>query len=401
MSKPVIPTLQDTTNPRDRDVNVAIKRLHDYTGQLEHQIAVLNDKADQNAKAIVASDTAAAKTTTEIRAGLANVATAFNPGTAQPPTVPATTGNFPVNTNLATAQPAGIPARPNLRWFRGNMCGIRVPGLPAVPGGATDPTLFLSWFYDRYNPADRATIRAAYVAQGYTHIHLSWCDSRVFGTTQAQYVAFAQELAAAGLYVGHFFCGKDQDTGKSNATIMADITPVIAALQAAAGGVIPWCCVGWELSLWRTPTEVQDLINQISALVVPASNLYVHFQEGYLSFPQPGMPNSSFWNPNVGKLMGVLYQKALPQDNGLFQSSIGDCLTRFAGNDGFVNNGGFGHPFDFVTYEVTASFQFAGSMTQTQGDAVGQAGIYSPTKSGPGPTVANVMGYGNGCSGNP
>jgi hypothetical protein len=405
MPKPVLPTLVDTGNPRDRDVNQAIRRLADHGGDLEQQIAALNAKADANAKAIVKTAADAQAAATQISAGLVPVLNApVNPGTATPPTVPATTGNFPVNISLPLAQPTGIPARPNLRWFRGNMCGLRVPGITAVPGGAADPSLFLSWFYDRYSPADRATIRAAYVAQGYTHIHLSWCDSRVFGTTQAQYVTFAQELAAAGLYVGHFFCGKDQDSGKSNADIMTDITPLIGLLQAAA--VIPWCCVGWELSLWRSPmvadpTSVQGLVNSIAALVVPGSNLYVHFQEGYLSFPEPGHPNADFWNPNVGKLTGILYQKALPQDNGLFQSTIGDCLTRFAGNDSFSNTSGFGHPWDFVTYEVTASFQFAGSMTQAQGDAVGLAGVYAPFKTGPGPTTAVVMGYGNGCTGNP
>lgn len=398
MPRPPLPTLVDNVHG-SREVIQAIKRLDGYGGDLEARLLTLEGRIAAT-NAAVATNTANAQVRAiTAQAGITNATTSFNPGTATAPsTVP---GVFAVNTNLALAQPGGIPARPNLRWFRANMCGLRIPGLPPVSGGAADPTLFLTWFYDRYGPADRATIRAAYVAAGLTHFHLSWCDSRVFGTSIATYVSLAQELAAAGLYVGHFWCGKDQDTGKSNATIMADITPVITALQAA-GGVLPWCSVGWELSLWRTPTEVQDLIDQIAVLVAPpACNLYVHFQEGYLSFPQPGMNNASFWNPNVGKLTGCLYQKALAQDNGLFQSTIDDCLDRFAGNDGFVNDSGFGHPFDFVAYEVTASFQFAGSLTLAQGDAVGLAGIYAPARTGPGPTTAVVMGYGNGATGSP
>lgn len=402
MPKPVLPTLTDDVHGT-REVIQAIKRLETYGGDLDAKLLHLEDRIESTNLAVAANAAKAHAAAIALQAGITDAITAFNPGTATAPTT--TPGTFAVNTTLAVAQPGGIPATPNLRWFRGNMCGLRIPGLPPVSGGAADPELFLTWFYDRYSPADRATIRAAYVAAGYTHFHLSWCDSRVFGTSIATYVALAQELAAAGLYVGHFWCGKDQDTGKTNAAIMADITPVITALQAA-GGVLPWCSVGWELSLWRSPIPAdpdscQGLIDAIAALVVPWCNLYVHFQEGYLSFPQPGDTNAQFWNPNVGKLTGCLYQKALPQDNGLFQSTLGDCLERFAGNDGFVTNSGFGHPFDLVTYEVTASYQFAGSLTRAQGDAVGLAGIYAPARTGPGPTTAVVMGYGNGATGSP
>lgn len=396
---PIIPTLVDGVHGT-REVVQAIKRLEAYSGSLEGKLKDLEGRIDAQGTAIDAAAVAATQQAIALSAGLTNAAGSFNPSTT-PPSAPPPPPVGPVNTDMALAQPGGIPAAPNLRWFRANLCGLRVPGLPPVPGGAADPELFLTWFYDRYSPADRATILAAYVAAGLTHFHLSWCDSRVYGTSIATYVTLAQEIAAAGLYVGHFWCGKDQDTGKSNADIIADITPVIVALQAA-GGVLPWCSVGWELSLWRTPTEVQDLIDQIAILVAPpACNLYVHFQEGYLSFPQPGMDNASFWNPNVGKLTGVLYQKSLPQDNATFQDSVMDCLERFAGNDGFVTDSGFGHPFDFVAYEITASYQFAGSLTLAQGDAVGLVGIQSPAQTGPGPTTAVVQGYGNGCTGSP
>lgn len=314
------------------------------------------------------------------------------PGNPEPP--PPSPGT--INTDITLAQPGGIPPAPNLRWFRGNMCGIRVAGLPAI-AGVPDPTLVLTWLYHAYtNPADRQSILANYVGHGYTHFHLSWPDARAFGVSPAQYVGLAQEISGAGLYCGHFWTSKDEDTGKDVATIMADVTPVMQACQAA--GVIPWSSVGWELSLWRTATEVQQLIDAMAAVLVPGTNLYVHFQEDYIAFQQAGGVTADFWNIQVGKLTGVLHQKRISDDNALYQARIVDGLQRFAGNDGFVNDSGFGHPFDYVTFEVSAASQFGDGMSESVGDSIGLAGILAPAQSGPAGTVA-VMGYGNGCTG--
>jgi hypothetical protein len=315
------------------------------------------------------------------------------PTPPDPPTVPPTDPGG-TNTNLTIAQPAGVPASPNLRWFRGNLCGVRVPGLPSVSGGAADPSLVLSWFYDRYNATDRAAIRAAFHAHGYTHFKLSWPDSRDFGTSEAAYVVFAQELAADGFYVGHFLSSKDYDPANP-ATILAGLATLLPALQGAA--VIPWASVGWELSLWLDPTQVQTLVDGVAAVLVPGTNLYVHFQQDYIAFQQPGGVTADFWNLNVGKLTGLLHQKELTQGNALYQARIDDGLSRFAGNFLFATDSGFGHPFDYVTYEVSAADQFSGSLTQAQGDAIGKVGAFAPAQSGPAGTVA-VQGFGNGAT---
>src|SRR5258707_9023079 len=87
-----------------------------------------------------------------------------------------------------------------------------------------------------------------------------------------------------------------------------------------------------------------------SALMVPASNLYVHFQSDYIAFQQPGGVTADFWNLNVGKLMGLLHQKLIGQTDDMYQARIDDGLIRFAGTNGFPNDGGFGHPFAYSTY---------------------------------------------------
>ncbi len=52
-----------------------------------------------------------------------------------------------------------VPFRIAPRFWAGQFCGMRVEGLPPIPGGSSDSTLVLSWMYDRYSPEYRATIR--------------------------------------------------------------------------------------------------------------------------------------------------------------------------------------------------------------------------------------------------
>lgn len=268
------------------------------------------------------------------------------------------------------------------RFWAGNMCGSRVQGVAAVPGGAKDASLVLSWFYDRYDAADRAAIRRAWHVRGLTHVLLSWPDSRSFGQSPQQFLATCQELIGAGFYPCVMLSSKDQDVPDVNA-IMNGLVPVLQDLV----GIVPMFCVGWELSLWLSPTQVQQLIDQTSTLLKrqPGTLLYVHFQEGYPSFQQAGGIVSDFWNPNVGKLTGLLYQKKLSQNDAEFLDSLKDCLERFGGGFNMIKG------FDFVALELTAAQQFNGSCSEAEGDRIGQLAMNAPKVNGVG-----VMGSGNG-----
>lgn len=268
------------------------------------------------------------------------------------------------------------------RFWKGNMCGVRVPGAPAVPGGAKDTSLILSWFYDRYPENWRAVIRRGWKEKEITHVVLSWPDTRSVGTSLDQFKAICQELIDDGFYPCVFLSSKDHDR--------ADVSTILAGLESvldALVGLVPIFCIGWELSLWLSPTQVQQLINAISQRVHqhPETRLYVHFQEGYPSFQQPGNTVANFWNPNVGKLTGLLYQKILSQNDAQFLDSLKDCLERFGGGFGMVKG------FDFVALELTAMQQFNGTCSEAEGDRIGQLAIDAPKVNGVG-----VMGSGNG-----
>jgi hypothetical protein len=279
------------------------------------------------------------------------------------------------------------------RTYRGNMCGVRISGLPPVPGGAADSSLVLSWFYDRYDAPARTKIRATWRAKQYLDVLLSWPDSRSFGFRPEQFVSTCQELVADGFLPCVMLYSKDVDP-PDVPTVLANIHQVLPLLIAAK--VIPRACIGWELSIRLSPTQVQQLIDALCPQLTPGgTRVYVHFQQGYFAFQQPGHVTADFWNANVGKLTGVLHQKDLSWDAPMYQARIVDCLERFAGQDGFVADSGFGHPFDFIALEITAQLQFNGQMSEADGDRLGRVALATPGVMGP-LGLVRVMGSGNG-----
>jgi hypothetical protein len=76
---------------------------------------------------------------------------------------------------------------------------------------------------------------------------------------------------------------------------------------------------------------------------------------------------------------------------GEYQARVKDVLDRFAGADFYPTDSGFGHPFDDIELEITASEQFAGTMSESQGNAWGRAALTTPSSGD-----VRVMGSGNG-----
>jgi hypothetical protein len=274
------------------------------------------------------------------------------------------------------------------RFWKANMCGVHVPGLELVPGGSSDASLVLSWFYDRYTQPSRRAIRSAWFTRDQTHVLLSWPDSRSVGQSPQQFAATCQELVSDGFFPCAFLSSKDHDPAD-----VPEILARVAMVLPLLVGLVPMFCIGWELSLWLSPTQVQELIDAISAEVLKYAGtlLYVHFQQGYFAFQQPGHDTAAFWQANVGKLTGVLHQRDLSQDKPMYQARITDCLQRFAGQFNFPTDSGFGHPFDFVACEITAQPAFNGQMTEAEQNAWGQTALTTPAI---GSVI--VQGSGNG-----
>ncbi len=320
-------------------------------------------------------------------------ATAPGYGTSYIPLTPWSGGDLELAVTLQLFRRPFIPAP---RGWAGQMCGQRIPGLPPVPGGAADASLFLSWFYCRYPQIVRdGRLRPAMKARGYLDTLLSWPDHQAVGGTPASFLAICRELLADGFRPAVMLSAKPTSSADIR-TVPETIANILLVLPSLVG-VVPRFCIGWELSLWLTPTDVQTLIDALAPvwLKQPGTLGYVHMQERYMSFPQPGHNNADFWNLQVGKLTGVLAQKMISQTDGEFLDWIHDCLTRMAGNFGMPRDSGFGHPFDFVMLEISAQPQFNGTCSEAEGDRLGRLAINAPAETGPAGDVL-VQGSGNG-----
>jgi hypothetical protein len=302
-------------------------------------------------------------------------------------------------TGLLLLDGSGPPVRrwsPCPRTYAGNMCGIFVDGLPPVPGGG-DPRLVLSWFLDRYSAADQFRILGEYARRGLRDILVSWPDSRAVGKTPEEFAAWCWALYQQGFEPNVFLLSKNYDAMKSVGQMVDGCVDVLTLLRAKVGR---WC-VGWELSLWLTPADVQALINAFAPFVTPwGGRLYVHFQTEYASFDYDG-PNASFagfWNRNMGKLTGLFYQSDVNWPTDFLQAKIKDSLDRFAGNYNCSPTSGFGHPFDDIALETQAEAAFAGRADEATQDRYARAAVQTEPTVGPfGPVCC--MGAGNGVGG--
>lgn len=289
------------------------------------------------------------------------------------------------------------PFRTMPLFWKANMCGIRIPGLPPVPGGAADPELFLSWFYHLYDAGWRAIIRAAMKARGLTHWLTSWPDAQDAGVSPDEFAALNRELIVAGFFPCPFLSAKPTNSSnvRSVPETLANIQAVLPALFAAK---VPGLCLGWELSLWLTPQDVQWLTDQLYIPILQTqARFYVHFQEGYPSYQPDGGTVADYWRVNVGKLTGLLYQKKLDQNDAQFLDSISDNLQRFCGGFNMPSHSGVQDgPFTWTALELDAQWQFNGRDSEAEGNRLGQLAINAPHCFGPDGTEAFVNGAGNG-----
>lgn len=284
------------------------------------------------------------------------------------------------------------------RTYDGNMCGVRIPGAPAVPGGA-DSSLILSWFYPRYPPEWRAQIRAAWKRRGQIDVLVSWPDDQIFGLSPAQHVAMCLELVADGFRPNDFLSAKptSSDQIRDGQGTLDNILLVLPLLIAA--GAISRVCLAWEACLWLSPADVALLRDTLCPPLVAAGiKVYFHGGPGKSSWQYDGQNFADFWNASVGKFTGLYHEKIIDQSPEEYRGESGglnDVLIRFAGNFGVTADSGFGHPFDCIALEITAQTQFDGTTTEGEGDAYGTWAIDTPPQGGPAGFVG-VMGSGNG-----
>lgn len=279
------------------------------------------------------------------------------------------------------------------REYRGNMCGIRIPGAPEVPGGSRDFSLILSWFYMRYSSEWRQRIRNEWKRKGLIDVLCSWQDDAAVGFDTEEIVAGRQELVNDGFRPCEWLSSKyysPQDDGIGTFNL---VWPMLSAFLDT--DCISRYCVGAELNLWNTNASLQSLTDSISFEIKKRNRpLYVHFSPGYSDWrpDHPGSTFAEYWNRNVGILSGLLFQSnPYPVEEWEYQAEVEPILYRFGGGANCSADSGFGHPFDLISLEVTAINQYNDGMSEEEGNRRGQIVLNTPPINGIG-----VMGFGNG-----
>jgi hypothetical protein len=299
------------------------------------------------------------------------------------------------------------PPHPRLR--REQFCGLRVPGLPPIPGGAGDPSLVCAWFIDRYRQSDQDRIIAGMRATGATHWTLSWPDSRAVGQSIGDYVATASWLVAQGFWVCHKLFSKVYDQRNPDP---ATVYPVMDALVSA--GAVTCAAPAWEMNAFVDP-EAMDGICDPLAERYPTVLWYLHFLSGYAAWQKntndsPG----AFWNRRLAAGYTGLEYQCVPvtgidstvdaaavaaiaisgaEDTsaassswsaGMMQARLNDCLVRLCPGGLWATPG-----IDLIAWETTAQPQFNGQQDEVHGDLRGYESMCAR-----GPMA--LSGYGNG-----
>lgn len=328
------------------------------------------------------------------------IAQGGTPGPAPtPPPGPGPTPPPPAGicyTSIAGGQPGGVPGK-DIRWFRGDFCGIDVPGMPHVQDGGTSNSLILTPYIDRYSPANQTTILNAYATRGYTHWLLWWPNSRdAWAQSVGQFTATCQTVQAAGYWpivmlYSKVYDGQNPDPTKNDA--------LITSLNTTFGN--QWiCCIGFEMDEFMDPgATIQSVIDHVTGQTVPFGvNTYVHFSEGLTSWQAPSAAGggATWWTQQQNKLRGIMHQKNLGWDCPTYQSKLNDLQVRFgSGVSGWPTDSGFGGPFDIVAAEYSASFRFNNAITEAAAQTLGQEAVATPSQGGALPPIG-IKGFLNG-----
>lgn len=321
--------------------------------------------------------------------------------------------------------PFAPPPRPSLNFYRGQMCGIRIPGAPPVPGCGADPSLVMTALLDRYvGPA--AWVQDAfllkYAEDGYTDLQRSFGHAMPFsagdwtwpGVSLQQFIALTQKAQREyGLQADQWILGGDalyncnQPLSYWRPIIDSILDPLLVA------GAIDKACVGWQLDqlFGATPGNATIEVIAYIAQKLPARiPLFTHWMNEALAWWKTGgevwvdqwnpdgftvRDRFTWWLAMRPYLTGGHHQgdnKMAREDPKLYQDKLKDTLDAFHdGRMGMSRRSGVEIPFQLTGYEETAQNQFDNECSEDEGDRAGA--IILCTTSG---TGAGLDGYGNG-----
>ncbi len=309
----------------------------------------------------------------------------------------------------AETPPVEFPSSDKLRYFRGDLSGIRIPELKNVPGCTTD--VFFTAVYPCFPPEARAKMREAYRSRGYTHWPIMMPDGGgyhgMYPTCGDWYAdaqgpkkfrGILQELWDEGFYPVVFMIPdmpvNSEAPDKALPKIQARLKNYVADKETMA--LIRLAAVAWEpLNGWMTPKTFTASAKWLKSVLPPQAMLYAHFTSGHAAGSDETESESGWWQAMKGTLQGLLYQHDGTEGAKAFQDRLWDFTVRFgAGYHGWPTG------LDVVAFEYSAYWQTNKGESEAWGNALGKAAIETTTQpfveGGATYVPAKVMGFADG-----
>lgn len=319
--------------------------------------------------------------------------------------------------NYDSVMPVPPPTQPDLYFYRGNFCGIRVPGAPYVNGGPQpgNTDLMMACLLDNYPQEWQEQFLAIYAYKcGYTHLQRSIGHALYYGSSMQSFIALSTLAQQHGLFCDQWLIS-NEIPGFANDQDANYWAPILGPYidQLVGAGVMDSCVPSWQM----------DQVNQgapgnptISIIAYVAGKLrggipvYTHWINDAMAWWKTGgevwtdeyqsvnvFDRFSWWQAMAPYLTGGHYQGDVTlarTDPETYQGKIRDTLNNFVnGRMGQSRRLGFSENFRMTNFECTAQDQFNGDCDENEGDKIGY--ILTCTKADG--YVAGLSGYGNGC----
>jgi hypothetical protein len=238
-------------------------------------------------------------------------------------------GPFPEPVDYKTELCFTPPADRDIHFYRGNFCGLRIEGAPAVPGGNDqNPTLIMSCLLDNYPRDVQDRFLDAYASYGYTHLQRSVFHALHYGSTLDQYIDLSKRARARGLFADHWFlAGEDVCPGGRDQHVsfwQQQLDPIFAQLLGA--GVIDLACVGWQLDGYNIPgNNLIEIIKYIAEALPRSIPLYTHWMNEALAWWATNIDPAT--GENLGEVWSDQYQTIRVNDRFSWWAAMQPYLT--------------------------------------------------------------------------
>lgn len=324
-------------------------------------------------------------------------------------------GPFPEPQTYDHVLPFTPPAGADVNFYRGNFCGIRIPGAPAVPGSnAANPECIMSALLDVYPDNIVDAFLQKCVEDGYTHLQRSMSHA-LYYTSFDRFLAVSKKAKSMGLFNDVWFIANEFPGFQFNqdASFWKPLLdPYID--QILGEGLVDCACPCWQMDqiMQSAPGNATISIIAYVADRLPQSvPVFTHWMNEALAWWKTGGEQWAdkyqsiwienrfdWWRAMNPYLTGGHHQgdtQIAKNDPKLYQDKMKDTLDYFGGRTDKGNMGqslrGGQKPFNLTVFECSAQDQFDGKTSEDQGDQTGYILMCTTGWNG-----SHLGGYGNG-----